>query len=51
MPAMSNRADALRAFGTKIAQSVATASATLRRALARLVTSGGNQRVAERRTR
>ena len=51
MAAMSNRGDALRAFGTKVAQSVATASATLRRGLARLVVSGGNERVVERRTR
>ena len=51
MPAMANRDDALRALGTKTVQSVATASATLRRALARLVTSGGNQLGAARRTR
>jgi hypothetical protein len=51
MPAMPNRDDALRALGTKTVQSVATASATLRRALARLVTSSGNQRGAGRRTR
>jgi len=51
MPAMPNRADALRAYETTIAQSVATAGATLRRALARLVTRGANHPVAERRTR
>ena len=51
MPALPNARDSLRASASKTAQSVATASATLRRALARLVTNGGGQPGPERRTR
>ena len=49
MPAMPDR-DAKRALSTKTVHGVATASATLRRALARLLTRG-NPREAVRRTR
>ena len=43
--------DALRALATSTVQSVAVASAALRKALATLVTTGGHPREAERRTR
>lgn len=51
MPALPSERDAPRALASKTGQSLATASATLRRALARLVTSGGGQPGPERRTR
>lgn len=51
MPALPSERDALRALASKTAHSVTTASATLRRALARLVASGGGQRGPEQRTR
>jgi len=51
MPAPASARDSLRGYASKTAQSVATASSTLRRALARLVTSGGGQPGPERRTR
>lgn len=51
MPALTSARNPLRALAGKTAQSVATASATLRRALARLVTDGGEQPGPERRTR
>lgn len=51
MPALTSARDPLRAVASKAAQSVAAASANLRRALARLVTNGGEQPGPERRTR
>ena len=50
MPAVPSARESLRAVA-RTAQSVAAASATLRRALARLVTNGGEQPGPERRTR
>ncbi len=51
MPVLPSERDSLRSLASKTAQSVVTASANLRRALARLVTSGGGQAGPERRTR
>jgi hypothetical protein len=49
MPTMPDRVDAVRALATKTAQGVASVSAALRKALARLL--GGTPRGDERRTR
>ena len=49
MPALPG--DALRALGTSAVQSVAVASAALRKAVARVVTTEGHPREAERCTR
>lgn len=48
MPTMSERVDAVRALATKTANGVASVSAALRKALARLL--GGTPRGDERRT-
>lgn len=51
MPALPNTSETLRGLASKIVQSVANASAALRKALARLVNNGGGQQGPEPRTR
>jgi len=51
MPALPNTRDPLRGLANKTTQSVATASAAFRKALARLVNNGGSHQGPEQRTR
>ncbi|MCW2764467.1 MAG: hypothetical protein JWO11_426 [Nocardioides sp.] len=51
MPALPNSRDTLQGLVSRTEQSVATASAALRKALARLVSNGGRHQGPERRTR
>jgi hypothetical protein len=51
MPALPTTSDTLQVLASKTGQRVTTASAGLRKALARLVSNGGNPLGSERHTR